>query len=250
MMRALTFNISAGNCSAYATNLSLQDKYQRVVQLIKQHDPHLISLQELDEMASQTIGGGLAADYTHLGSAESHCGSTHIWALHSLQASPMPSAGCVAMAKIPLPLPEGMSGTAGSAGYFVFAGCHLEPFSDGAPMRLKQLEVALRSMPPRCRLVLAGDLNMRNAEEPSVEGLGLSDASKWAGSKALFTWNSSINKYHGPEQRSYTARYDRVYLRGWSCQQLQLIANEPVTPGHLDYLSDHFGLLATLQLLP
>jgi hypothetical protein len=122
MMRALTFNISAGNCSAYATNLTLQDKYQRVVQLIKQHDPHLISLQELDEMASQTIGGGLAADYTHLGSAESHCGSTHIWALNSLQASPMPSAGCVAMAKIPLPLPEGMSGTAGSAGYFVFAG--------------------------------------------------------------------------------------------------------------------------------
>jgi hypothetical protein len=28
----------------------------------------------------------------------------------------------------------------------------------------------------------------------AVEGLGLSDASKWAGSKALFTWNSSINK--------------------------------------------------------
>ena len=50
------------------------------------------------------------------------------------------------------------------------------------------------------------------------------------------------------DTRQYTARYDRVLLRGLEATQLRLVADQPRTPGGGDYLSDHFGLLATLRL--
>ena len=50
-------------------------------------------------------------------------------------------------------------------------------------------------------------------------------------------------------------RYDRVLLRGGlRASRLQLIGTEPVTPGQpdgqgkVDCLSDHFGLLCTIEL--
>ena len=47
---------------------------------------------------------------------------------------------------------------------------------------------------------------------------------------------------------AYIARYDRVYLRGLAATGIQIVANQPVTPGGGDYLSDHFGLLCTATL--
>lgn len=45
------------------------------------------------------------------------------------------------------------------------AGCHLEPFTEGAPLRLRAVQGLLRALPPRCRLVLAGDTNLRQKED-------------------------------------------------------------------------------------
>jgi hypothetical protein len=41
----------------------------------------------------------------------------------------------------------------------------------------------------------------------------------------------------GAEQRSYTARYDRVYMRGFCAKELRVVADKPLTPGHGDYIS-------------
>ncbi|EFN59459.1 hypothetical protein CHLNCDRAFT_138036 [Chlorella variabilis] len=248
MFKVFTLNVSAGNLSAWApAGFSLLSKYEAIVELIKHHSPQLISLQELDSQAAKyfiaALGSAADAGWQHLTQAESHCHSTHIWAAASLQAKPKRSVGPVAIAQIQL---------TGDDGCFYFAGCHLEPYAQGACLRLQQIAATLRSLPPRCRLVLAGDCNMRNAENSSVEALGLGDAFKQAGSPPShsFTWNSTINKYHGADQRAYTGRYDRIYLSGFVATELQMVANQPMTPGHADYLSDHFGLVATVQLLP
>lgn len=45
-VRVFTFNISGDNTSAFAPpGFSLEDKYSRVVQLVQQHEPHLLALQ-------------------------------------------------------------------------------------------------------------------------------------------------------------------------------------------------------------
>lgn len=51
------------------------------------------------------------------------------------------------------------------------------------------------------------------------------------------------------DTRAYTARYDRVYMRGLSAAELRLVADKEQTPGRGDFLSDHFGLLARLEVL-
>jgi hypothetical protein len=45
-LRVLTFNISGGNTSKLAPPaFTLNDKYARVVELVQQHEPHLLALQ-------------------------------------------------------------------------------------------------------------------------------------------------------------------------------------------------------------
>ena len=67
---------------------------------------------------------------------------------------------------------------AGQCGQHVrlcLAGCHLEPFQDGAPTRLRQLEAFLAEAQRQqaTHIVVAGDTNMRQAEDSSVMALGL-----------------------------------------------------------------------------
>ncbi|KAL4435626.1 hypothetical protein ABPG77_002589 [Micractinium sp. CCAP 211/92] len=267
-LRVLTFNISGANCSALAPpSFGLPAKYAAVAQLVLAEQPELVTLQEVfPEAAAPLAEALLLAGYEPCGSVESHCGYTQLWAEARLRARQYGDAGPVAIARIPLPLPgpgagvadaAGTAGTAGAAGQepsllhcIFFAGCHLEPFADGAPQRLRQIEAALRAVPPRSRLVLAGDCNMRNFENAGVEALGLADAFQQLGrpQNANFSWNTRVNRYYGEETRAYTARYDRIYLRGLSAAELRLVADREHTPGRGDFLSDHFGLLATVDI--
>ncbi|KAL4425257.1 hypothetical protein ABPG75_009273 [Micractinium tetrahymenae] len=260
-LRVLTFNISGANCSALAPpGFSLPTKYAAIAGLVLAERPDLLTLQEVfPEAAAPLAEALLLAGYEPCGSVESHCGFTQLWALAHLQARQYGVAGPVAIARIPLPLGAHGGGGAGAAaaepGFLrclFFAGCHLEPFGDGAAYRLKQVQAALRAVPPRSRLILAGDCNMRNAEDTAVEALGLADAFHQLGRPrgANFSWNTRINSYYGDETRAYTARYDRVYLRGLAAAELRMVADSEQTAGCGDFLSDHFGLLARVEVPP
>lgn len=70
-----------------------------------------------------------------------------------------------------------------------------------------------------------------------------------------FTWDSATNRFNGPSCPQYNARYDRILYRGdgLAATQLTLVASEPVRgdkqePESAAYLSDHFGICATLDL--
>lgn len=45
------------------------------------------------------------------------------------------------------------------------SGCHLQYGSGGTQARLREVRELMSELPPRCRLVLAGDVNLREAEE-------------------------------------------------------------------------------------
>jgi endonuclease/exonuclease/phosphatase family metal-dependent hydrolase len=171
------------------------------------------------------------------------------------------------------------------------ASVHLEPFGSGARIRTAQLGTVLDSFETgRCGgreaqsgedvigassstgsipVVIAGDTNMRIAEDLDVErGLDLRDAWKDAGANPTtkFTWDTldhvggTYNEYYGPSTRSYRARYDRVYYRGGKATtdtgaallrptRFELIAHCPISPSRNHFLSDHFGVYAEFELL-
>lgn len=213
MLRILTFNISGSNVSAHApAGFGLLAKVQAVTDLVAQHQPHLLALQEVDAesphiaeelaalLASLPAGGG----YTLAASTPSHCGLSQVYAQAALRPSCGTAVGPVALCRIPLPLPSlaGGGGSAEDVGlateeavpakeaaaggaadqlscfyfagawpgactglpgagpgrksmaaalpashpygllYLQPAGCHLEPFADGAEERLLQVQLA------------------------------------------------------------------------------------------------------------
>lgn len=160
------------------------------------------------------------------------------------------------------------------------ASVHLEPFGSGASQRKQQMEAILKkaSAAGVSALLVAGDTNMRVAEDSAMEksppgGLGYQDVWKLAGSdmQTKYTWNTRnnlshggyFNKYYGDHTREYIARYDRIYFkslvmdtdqasvgsRGIQVKSFDLIANQPVGSSRRHFLSDHFGMSTSFQLL-
>jgi len=144
-----------------------------------------------------------------------------------------------------------------------FGSCHLAPYNGGKDERLYQMETILQNVENDANFILAGDVNMRKAEDLTFETLGVRDAWKETGETygCKFTWDSTDhspkdrpgttgphNRYHGPNAFQFKCRFDRVYFRGadLSADSFNLMANQPLTtPFH--FLSDHFGMVATFR---
>jgi endonuclease/exonuclease/phosphatase family metal-dependent hydrolase len=119
---------------------------------------------------------------------------------------------------------------------------HLTPYKDSAPLRQKYLSELITQLPPG-PLILAGDMNMREAETSFVvDSLELSDVylDIDPGKEHYATWDSTLNLYH-KEGFTFRARFDRVFSREIKPQAFNLIGTE-VQSNENHFLSDHFGI--------
>lgn len=134
----------------------------------------------------------------------------------------------------------------------VIGTCHLPQPKGDAPIRLAKMREMLSHCRSQDMVLIAGDFNLRQAEDPDFEALGLSDAWKEAGASNdnRFTWNSFLNKYHENEfLRGRTGRFDRIYFRGLALDDFKMCANEQLSANRGHFLSDHFGLRATVKAM-
>ena len=152
--------------------------------------------------------------------------------------------------------------------HVLVASVHLEPFDSGEQKRQRQMELLLQLSSARgVPLIVAGDTNMRDGEDTTMEvELDFLDFWKMAGSQpeSQYTWDTvdhrqensagTFNQYYGQRTRQYRRRYDRIYLSTTDTVSVTvppsfgLVANHPMT-SDVDFLSDHFGISARLQLL-
>mmetsp|Transcript_16842 Transcript_16842/g.25321 ORF Transcript_16842/g.25321 Transcript_16842/m.25321 type:complete len:263 (+) Transcript_16842:132-920(+) len=136
-----------------------------------------------------------------------------------------------------------------------FCNVHLAPFKQGETARKVQVLNAMKAFKGRLD-ILAGDCNMRMKEGKDIEDRGYIDVWKSLGriSKLRFTWDSKKNWYHGdpsaPGAFGFTCRFDRIYVNkdAATARYLKLIGEEPILGMENSFLSDHYGLLATLSL--
>jgi endonuclease/exonuclease/phosphatase family metal-dependent hydrolase len=184
-------------------------------------------------------------DYRAIGSARSHCGfvvvlvKMHLAALADRTRVDGPSVA------VRLCLPDAPNVTVVSS--------HLTPFADGAQERTRQLTCLVAQVATDL-CVFAGDFNMRKAEDAVAEKLGGGIVDAWKASgedrDKKFTWDSYKNKYHGSDAFKFTARFDRVYLRGGlGVQTFELVGSETVNEREGHYLSDHYGILSAVVVL-
>lgn len=215
---------------------------QALVNAIVSVDADVLCLQECPKKWAEVA---LAKHgYCAMGSAPSHCGNVVLLLKEFLAplADRVQIVGPSVAVRLSLPeVPE-----------ITVASSHLAPFAKGADERTRQLTHLVTAVPTET-CVLAGDYNMRQAEDSTVEtmGGGLTDAWKASGADRdrKFTWNSYRNTFHGLDAFKFTARFDRVYLRGGLCvESFNLIGNVPVDERDGHYLSDHYGILVNVLL--
>ena len=247
-LKILSWNIAECRPShdAPPSSHTLFDCQAAVVQQILRQEAQILCLQECP--SSSWMPSELLDLYTLVGSAPSHCGVTQLWIHNALDHQRLETIQPPSVAATVL-VGDQIVGVSSS---------HLEPFNGGAPIRLEQatnLFQLLSEVTPN--FIMAGDYNMRKAEDCRVEQLGLHDVFKLAGSPkhARFTWDSIRNKYHGPLAYGFHCRFDRIYVsyEGGTCTpEVTLVGDEPevVSVGSTEYkffLSDHFGMVCTLQ---
>jgi endonuclease/exonuclease/phosphatase family metal-dependent hydrolase len=123
----------------------------------------------------------------------------------------------------------------------------LHLFTAGCSERLNKMKEMLSHCYPEDKLLIAGDYNMRQAEDGDFESLGLSEAWKEAGSdkEKKFTFDSYRNQFNRPSSfRKSHGRCDRVYFRGFTVEDFDLFANERLGENRGHFLSDHYGVRA------
>ena len=247
----VSFNVAGFQPSQAAT--SRWDPLAHFRSAILKQSPDVVCLQEVPYGAWDFLPG-----YECIGSCESHCLYV-VLLIKSEWAS-----YCSRVPNVQAPAVLGRLAFASGAS-LLLGSCHFAPFADGASARMQQMQTMLRYRKTHdSNFCMAGDFNMRVKEDQKFEALGLRDAWKDAGAlhKEKNTWDSCDrtprgavagtgphNAYHGTEAFQFACRFDRIYLSGenLTTTSFRLFANKPLTnPFH--YLSDHFGMVAQLNI--
>lgn len=137
------------------------------------------------------------------------------------------------------------------------ATVHLDSFLEDGPMRAKQLEAVFAKLKDSGEAILLGDFNFGDGEKESASlDAGYTDAWTTLHPKDPgFTWNieTSPMARQGsfPEEKS--RRLDRILVRSahWKPKEAIILGDKPVSEKDKDvFPSDHFGVLATLEVRP
>jgi endonuclease/exonuclease/phosphatase family metal-dependent hydrolase len=262
------------------------DPRRAFLEELKLHQPDILALQELPPEDDHQQCSSSFSGYQCVGTTPSHCGLVGLFIrsafLQEAQASftrvwpPAVTNGVDMMAGDRVPAVLAYIAWQSTGVALVVSSCHLEPFKEGKKVRAAQLQAIAKAATlkyniPATRMILAGDMNMRQAEDAAVEKLlgqdNWTDAWKQAGSsrQEAYTWDSSINHYHGMDAFQFHCRFDRVYLYNVKIvQSFQLMANKPMSSSSSTsndpydspnrhgqynyYLSDHFGIVTTLLI--
>lgn len=224
--------------------------------------------------------------YTLLGHALSHCEEVQLY-VRQPRSTAAPAPGTLLASVIGNPVEIEIRTAGGRGGYrpyvlarathvptgkpFFLAAVHLMPFAEGASARATAFADILRQVPGESPLVIFGDTNMRQTENDAIARLGLDDAyvlatggkraranssssssgGSYHGPPHGHTFNTKVNPWHPlmPGQHPYSARYDRVWLRGMRVVDFAVLEGRIDAATGAHYLSDHFGILVTLDLL-
>lgn len=255
-LHIVSMNIALMEASKVApVDWSMQDHTDALLRIILASDPHLIALQECPS------AGWIYKTFPNhrvIGEKKSHSGFTTLLVRNdtfpSMELGALPGSD-YSTASVGIPAVMGISSELAAA------SVHLEPFEEGALKRRAELDAIITaSRLEGIPLVIAGDTNMRDAEDLVAEhSLGLSDAWKTNGSdiSTHYTWDTTkhdsgtFNEFYGKSTRQVQRRYDRVYIYGANnvaVRSFQLLANTPIGESQNHFLSDHFGIAATLVL--
>jgi endonuclease/exonuclease/phosphatase family metal-dependent hydrolase len=124
---------------------------------------------------------------------------------------------------------------------------------DEATRRIEQFDLIHRRLASKDRVVLCGDFNLRpdDVEQAAIDRADPAWTDAWLALRFAepgYTVDTDVNtmRYQLKEKRTQK-RIDRVLLRGVTARSIELVGTSPVDVDGT-FVSDHFGLLANLDV--
>jgi endonuclease/exonuclease/phosphatase family metal-dependent hydrolase len=266
-LRIVSMNIASLQSSrAASSDWTHANQTETLMNELLASKPHVICLQECP--SAGWIDRNFPNYYNAIGEKRSHAGYVALLVrndlLPDMERQDLPGSD---LSMVTAGTPSVMAISSSSA--LAVAAVHLAPYEEGAPLRKDQLETiinASRRIGRPLITIIAGDMNMRDEEDQDVERRWrLTDAWKAGGANisTRYTWdtidheNGTFNEYYGASTRQYRSRYDRIYVHGAAAAakkvevaSFALLANSPIGTTRNHFLSDHFGIAATLLVHP
>jgi len=186
---------------------------------------------------------------------KSHCGYINIFVRSDIQVVKSTAVGPSVIVKIDMSHKKNKR-------FVYLASAHLAPHKEGQTRRKEQMKAVVDWIEDDQKVnpvgsevcwVLAGDMNMRDAETASIKtvssnGNVLSDAWEVSGKPAesRFTWDSKRNKYHR-NCFEFLCRFDRIFtFPEIKPDRFHLVGDEPFHGTKDHFISDHYGLFVSL----
>lgn len=248
---------------AAPTSWNEEKQIEAVKRELLQGNPDVLALQECPSLESVNK---IFQGYIAIGSHRSHAGHVVLMVRQDLagSASRIQLSSRLPAVMMELAMRSNQESPDDANAKILVASVHLEPFERGSIRRRNQVQELIKisdSFKVKVPLIIAGDTNMRDAEDGFMENdLKLQDVWKMAGSNPLhqYSWDTVnkpdgyFNRYYGSDTRQYQRRYDRIYVTN-SCplnvSDFSLIASKPISPSRDHFLSDHFGLATEIQIV-
>jgi endonuclease/exonuclease/phosphatase family metal-dependent hydrolase len=210
----VTYNVAGCQPSKMApTSWTMTDSAQAIESEILKDNPDVIALQEIPEQYSKTM---LSEGYKLVGTKSTHAPYVALFVRKEIDVKRVKSNQ---IDRLPVVVGELLFSfhdkQMQQQQRFWIASVHLEPFGEGASTRQKQLQSLVEeAKKEQVPLIIAGDTNMRVAEDYAAEnasdrgGLGLSDLWKLAG---------------GDIRTKYTVCFKQIKLSIENCYSLNFI---------------------------
>ena len=250
----VSWNISQAASSAAAPNplLRAAEAPRLIRDEILRSQPDIIALQE---SASPAFANDQFSDYVSIGSQLAlHTKSYVDLLVKSELATNSQRITFQSFEMKELPLVAAIILLPNSS-RIAIASLHLPHTPEAAPMRKRLVTAIMDKLSSQhCDgIILAGDFNMRQAEDACIEQLcGLDSWKEVTNSdtKKKFTWNSRENMFLGHDRNQFIARFDRCYIRSNIIRltHFDLIGNQPIGRNKGDYLSDHYGIVVKFDV--
>ena len=181
----VTYNIAGCQPSKMApSSWTMNDSVQAIKSEILKDDPDIIALQEIPEQYTKTI---LSEGYKLVGTKWTHAPYVALFVRKGIDVKRIKSNSPAVVGEVQFMFHDKQQQP--QQHRLWIASVHLEPFGEGASDRRRQLQSLVKEAnKEQVPLIIAGDTNMRVAEDPVAEngadrgGLGLTDFWKLAGS--------------------------------------------------------------------
>ena len=138
---------------------------------------------------------------------------------------------------------------------FKVATCHLESPLDAGETRARQLDVLFEKLADAEHVLLSGDFNFGDHEQPETAHLSdeyydlWSKTNKW---KKGYTWNIKKSKmaWNGSFRNEISRRIDRILIKSDKTIPVKskIIGDRPLDKRKVVFPSDHFGLYGTVTI--